>query len=136
MFVGGNLVSWKSKKQSVVARSTTKAEYRAIVVGVAEMLWMRTHLVELKVNKNNKMMLWCYNKSAINIANSSVQHDRMKNIEIDRFFIKEKLDNGILKLNYVSTEHQVAHCLTKGLGPVSLTRLCDKMGLVDIFPPS
>ena len=72
MFVGGNLVSWKSKKQSVVARSTTKAEYRAIVVGVAEMLWMRTHLVELKVNKNNKMMLWCYNKSAINIANNPV----------------------------------------------------------------
>ena len=74
--------------------------------------------------------------SAINIANSLVQHDRTKHIEIDRFFIKEKLDNGILKLNYVSTEHQVADCLTKGTGPVSLTGLCDKMGLVYIFRTS
>ena len=136
MFVGGNLVSWKSKKQSVVARSTAEAEYRAIAIGVAEMLWLRNLLVELKVNQENQMMLWCDNKSAISIANNPVQHDRTKHIEIDRFFIKEKLDNGILKLSHVSTEHQVADCLTKGLGPVSLTRLCDKMGLVDIFHPS
>ena len=136
MFVGGNLVSWKSKKQSVVARSTAEAEYRAIAIGVAEMLWLRNLLVELKVNQENQMMLWCDNKSAISIANNPVQHDRTKHIEIDRFFIKEKLDNGILKLSHVSTEHQVADCLTKGLGPVSLTRLCDKMGLVDIFRPS
>ena len=97
---------------------------------------MRTLLVDLKVNQENQMMLWCDNKSAISIANNPVQHDRTKHIEIDRFFIKEKLDNGILKLSHVSTEHQVADCLTKGLGPVSLTRLCDKMGLVDIFHPS
>ena len=50
MFVGGNLVSWKSKKQSAVAMSTIEAEYKAIVVGVAEMLWLRTLLVELNVN--------------------------------------------------------------------------------------
>ena len=64
MFVGGNLVSWKSKKQSVVARSIAEAKYRAIVVGVAAMLWLRTLLVELKVNQKNQMMLWCDNKSA------------------------------------------------------------------------
>ena len=86
MFVGGNLVSWKSKKQSVVARSTTEAEYRAIAIGVAEMLWLRTLLVELKVNQKNQMMLWCDNKSAINIANNPVQHDRTKHIEIDKLF--------------------------------------------------
>ena len=49
MFIGGNLVSWKSKNQSVVARSTAEAEYRAIAIGVAEMLWLRNLLVELKV---------------------------------------------------------------------------------------
>ena len=51
MFVGGNLVSWKSKKQSIVASSTTSAEYKAFVVGVAKMLWLRTLLVELKMNQ-------------------------------------------------------------------------------------
>ena len=78
--------------------------------------------------------LWCGNKSTINIANNSIQHDRTKHIEIDKF--KEKLDCAILKLSHVSTEDQVAYCLTKGLALVSLSRLCDKMGFVDNFRPS
>ena len=53
-------------------------------------------------------------------------------MDIDIFF-KEKLDSGILKLIHAATEHRVADCLTKGLGPVSFSRLCDKMGLVDIL---
>lgn len=136
MFVGGNLVSWKSKKQSVVSRSTAEAEYRAMALGVAEMLWLRALLVELKVDQGAQMKLWCDNESAISIANNPVQHDRTKHVEIDRFFIKEKLNDGLLKLSHVTTGDQVADCLTKGLNSVNLSRLCDKMGLVDIFCPS
>ena len=66
----------------------------------------------------------------------SVQNDRTRNIDNDRSFLKEKLDSGILNLNHVSTEDKVADGLTKGVEPVSLSRLCDKMGLVDIFSPS
>ena len=99
------------------------------------MLWLRTLLIELRTNQKSQMRLWCDNKSAVNIANNPVQHNRT-NIEIDRFFIKEKLDSGILKLSHVSTEDHVTDCLTKALGSISLSRLCDKMGLVDIFRPS
>jgi hypothetical protein len=56
-------------------------------------------------------------------------------VEIDRFFIKEKLDNGLLELGYVATSEQVADCLTKGLSSLYLSRFCDKMGLMDIFHP-
>jgi hypothetical protein len=136
MFVGGNLVSWKSKKQTVVARSTAEAEYRAMALGVTKMLWLRALLVELKVDQRAQMKLWCDNKYAISIANNPVQHDRTKHIEIDRFFIKEKLNSGLLELDHVSTRDQAADCLTKGLNSLDLARGCDKMGLVDIFRPS
>jgi hypothetical protein len=80
--------------------------------------------------------LWCDNKSAINIVNNPVQHDRTKQVEIDRFFIKEKLNSGLLELGHVATKEQVADCLTKGLNSLYLIRLCDKMGLIGIFYPS
>jgi hypothetical protein len=72
MFVGGNLVSWQSKKQPAVARSTAEAEYRAMALGVAEILWLKRLLKDLKVNHGGKMKLWCDNKSAISIANNPV----------------------------------------------------------------
>jgi hypothetical protein len=62
-----------------------------------------------------------------------MQHDRTKHVEIDRFFIKEKLDNGLLELSHVATGEKVADCLTKGLSSLNLARLCDKMVLMDIF---
>jgi hypothetical protein len=133
MFVGGNLVSWKSKKQTVVVRSTAEAEYRVMALSVTEMLWLRALLFELKMNQGTQMKLWCDNKSAISIANNPVQHDRTKHIEIDRFFIKEKLNSRLLELGHVSTKDQAADCLTKGLNSLDLARECDKMGLVDIF---
>ena len=93
-------------------------------------------LVELNLDQGTKMSLWCDNKLAISIANNSVQHDRTKHIEIDRFFIKEKLNNGLLELCHVSTKEQAVDCLTKGLSSVDLARECDKMGLIDIFRSS
>jgi hypothetical protein len=119
----------------VVARSTAEAEYRAMALSVAKLLWLRALLVELKIDQGGKIKLWCDSKSAINIANNPVQHDRTKHVEIDRFFIKEKLDNGLLELGYVATSEQVADCLTKGLSSLDLSRFCDKMGLMDIFRP-
>jgi hypothetical protein len=56
------------------------------------MLWLKALLVELKVDLETKMKLWCDNKPAISIVNNSVQHDRTKHVEIDKFFIKEKLN--------------------------------------------
>ena len=119
----------------MVAKSTAEAEYRAMALGVAEMPWLKSLLEELGVSEDAKMKLWCDNKSAISIANNPVQHDRTKHIEIDRFFIKEKLDSGLLELSHVATGDQAADCLTKGLGSHDLEKGCSKMGLIDIFRP-
>jgi hypothetical protein len=60
---------------------------------VVEMLWLKDLLIDLKLDQETQMKLWCDNQSAISIASNSVQHDRTKHVEIDRFFIKKKLDN-------------------------------------------
>lgn len=74
-FVGGNLVSWRSKKQSVVVRSTAEAEFRAMAHGVCELLWLQILLTELRLYRHTPLMLYCDNKAAIDIANNPVQHD-------------------------------------------------------------
>ena len=134
-FVGGNLVSWRSKKQTVVARSTAEAEFRSLAHGVCEVLWLRILLAELGLFQGTPLMLYCDNKAAIDIANNPVQHDRTKHVEIDRHFIKENLDNGIICIPYVSSSSQVADVLTKGLPKKTFSIFCNKMGLYDVFAP-
>jgi ATP sulfurylase len=82
---------------------------------VCEIFWVRNILSKLKVLRNGPAKLQCDNIPAINIANNSVQHDRTKHVEIDHFFIKEKIDAGIIVLSHVISREQVADCLTKGL---------------------
>jgi len=93
-FVWGNLVTWRSKKQSVVARSSTEAEYKAMSLGICEEIWLQKVLSDLHQECETPLKLFCDNKAAISIANNPVQHDRTKHVEIDRHFIKERLDSG------------------------------------------
>ena len=135
-YVGGNLVSWRSKKQGVVARSTAEAEYRAMALGVSELVWLKGLMKELHLHDGAPLLLKCDSKAAVDIANNPVQHDRTKHIEIDRHFIKEKLDDGILQLMHVRSGEQVADVLTKGVSIQMFSNACSKMGLIDIFAPS
>nr|GEX00745.1 putative copia-type protein [Tanacetum cinerariifolium] len=99
--VGGNLVTWRSKKQKVVALSSAEAEFRGMVRGLAEALWIRKLLSEIGYHSTQTSKIMCDNKAAIQISENPVQHDRTKHIEVDRHFIKEKLENGIIELPFV-----------------------------------
>lgn len=90
-FVGSNLVTWTSKKQSVVAQSSVEAEYRAMAHGVCELLWIKGLMQDLGMQDNGLLRLYYDNKAAISIVQNPVQHDRTNHIEIDRHFIKEKV---------------------------------------------
>ena len=107
------MVSWKSKKQGMVARSCAEAEFRAMPLGVCELLWLRIILEDLKIPMTKPIELLGDNQSAISIAHNPVQHDKTKHIEIDRHFLKEKLDLGILQITYVLSNHQVVDVLTE-----------------------
>ena len=67
-FVEGNLVTWKSKKQKVIARSSAEAEFRGMAHGVCELLWIRNILRDLGIEYATPMNLYCDNKAAIQIA--------------------------------------------------------------------
>ncbi|WJZ92322.1 hypothetical protein VitviT2T_011324 [Vitis vinifera] len=97
-FVGGNLVTWKSKKQNDVACSSAKAEFRGMALRLCEALWLRLLLQDLGYLSRQPIRLFCDNKSTCDIAHNPVQHDRTKHVEVDRFFIKEKLDDKIVEL--------------------------------------
>jgi len=103
-FVGGNLVTWRSKKQSVVARSSAEVEFRGMALGLSEALWLKLLLEDLGYPPRQPIQLYCDNKAACDIAHNPVQHDRTKHIEVDRFFIKEKLDKKIFELPKIRTE--------------------------------
>ena len=135
-FLGSNLVTWRSKKQNVVARSSAEAEYRALAQGVCKVIWLKQLMTELRLSRTSPMSLFCDNKTAINIANNPVQHDRIKYIEIDRHFIKEKLDQRVIYLTFIKSSEQLADIYTKGLSTPIFSYICNKMGLHDIFAPS
>ncbi|KAL5567394.1 hypothetical protein UlMin_030558 [Ulmus minor] len=135
-FIGGNLVTWRSKKQSVVARSSAEAEFRSMAQGICELIWIKLILTDLGVKLEGPMKLYCDNISAISIAHNPVQHDRTKHVEIDRHFIKEKLENGVICIPYVTSEGQLADFLTKGLSSPTFHSILSKLGMEDIFSPA
>ena len=132
-FLGGNLVTWRSKKQNVVARSSAESEFRAIAQGLCELLWLKIILDDLRVKWEYPMKLYSDNKSAINIAHNPIQHDRTKHIEIDRHFIKEKLEEGLVCMSYVPSECQLADIFTKGLNSLGFQNFVFKLGMENIY---
>ncbi|RVW94742.1 Retrovirus-related Pol polyprotein from transposon RE2 [Vitis vinifera] len=125
-FVGGNLVTWKSKKQNVVARSSAEAEFRGMALGLCEALWLRLLLQDLGYLSRQPIRLFCDNKTACDIAHNPVQHDRTKHVEVDRFFIKEKLDDKIVELPKIRSEDQLANILTKAVSSQVFSKFLDK----------
>ncbi|WKA10931.1 hypothetical protein VitviT2T_028474 [Vitis vinifera] len=128
-FVGGNLVTWKSKKQNVVARSSAKAEFRGMALGLCEALWLRLLLQDLGYLSRQPIRLFCDNKAACDIAHNLVQHDRTKHVDVDRFFIKEKLDDKIVELPKIRSEDQLADILTKAVSSQVFSKFLDKLGI-------
>ena len=93
-FVRGNLVTWRTKKQKVVALSSAEAEFRGMAKGLCELLWLRRLLMNIGFTPSFEMNLFCDNKAAIDISHP-VQHDRTKHIEVDRHSIKQNLDKKL-----------------------------------------
>ena len=132
-FVWGNLETWRSKKQMMVARNNAEAEFHAIAHGMCELLWLKQLLGEIGVKEEMPMKMYCDNKAAINISQNPVHHDQTKHVEVDKHFIKEKVEDGTISMVYVLTNTQVVDVLTKALSRRSFEHLIDKLGMFNLY---
>ena len=87
----------------------------------------------MKIKWDGPMRLYCDHKSAISIAHNPVQHDRTKHIEVDRHFIKEKLDSGLICTHYMSVNSQLVDVLTKGLSNPMFQTIITKLGMDNVY---
>ncbi|GJV78115.1 retrovirus-related pol polyprotein from transposon TNT 1-94 [Tanacetum coccineum] len=131
--LGDRLVSWSSKRQKSAAISSTEAEYIALSGCCAQVLWMRSQLTDYGFGFN-KIPMYCDNKSAIALCCNNVQHSRSKHIDIRFHFIKEHVENGVIKLYFVNTEYQLADIFTKALGRERIEFLINKLGMRSFTP--
>lgn len=135
-FFAGNLITWRSKKQTVVARSTAEAEYRAMAHTVAELRWLQYLLKDLGVSLASPPTLFCDNKAAIAIAENPVFHERTKHIEVDCHFIRSHVLHKEITLLHVSSDGQIADIFTKPLPRPLFWKFLDKLGMRDLYAPA
>ena len=136
VFVGGNLVSWKSKKQGVVSRSSAESEYRAMTQSVCEIMWLCQLLMAVGIITMVLTKLWCDNQTALHIASNPVFHEQTKHIDIDCYFVREKIQLGLISTGYVKTGEQLGDIFTKALSGDRVSYLCNKLGMIDIYAPT
>jgi len=135
-YFGGHLITWRSKKQAVVARSSAEAEYRAMASVVSELTWLESLLTDLGVRLSSPALLLCDSQAAIHIAKNPVFHERTKHIEVDCHFIREKVQMKKIDLKHVPGTEQVADILTKALSSPLFYQCLSKLGAYDLYAPA
>ncbi|GJZ44908.1 ribonuclease H-like domain-containing protein [Tanacetum coccineum] len=118
VFLGNNLLSWSSKRQVTLSRSSAEAEYRGVANAVAETCWLRNLLRELHTPLSTATLVYCDNVSAVYLSSNPVQHQRTKHIEIDIHFVRDLVAAGHIRVLHVPSRYQYADVFTKGLPTV------------------
>ena len=128
---GSNLISWSSKRQHTVSRSSAEAEYRAVANCVAESCWLRQLLTELRRPPTHATVVYCDNVSAVYLSSNPVQHQRTKHVEIDLHFVRDRVALGEARVLHVPTTSQFADIFIKGLPS---TVFCDFRSSLNVLP--
>lgn len=127
IFLGSNIVSWSSKKQHTISRSSMEAEYRGLANATTEIVWIQSLLHELRVPMAHKPLIWCDNLSTVALSANPVFHSRSKHFELDLHFVREQVMDKRLQVNHISSHEQIADVLTKSLSANNFHRLRKKL---------
>jgi hypothetical protein len=115
VYLRSNLISWNSRKQPTVSRSSTEAEYKSVANTAAELLWIRSLLKELRLTLSGPLKIWCDNIGAIYLSVNPIFHARTKHVAIDFHFVRELVASKDLEILFVPSTDQIADVLTKPL---------------------
>jgi hypothetical protein len=129
--LGSGVISWYNRKQKSVALSSTEAEYMAAIQTSCEAIWLRKMLRNIFETDLVPTTIFCDNQSCIKLSENPVFHDKSKHIEIRYHFIRDTIQKGVVKLQYISTNEQVANILTKALPKGNFEYFREKMGVLE-----
>ena len=129
MKMGTGAVSWSSKLQSIVAKSTTEAEYVAANSAGSEICWLRNLFTELGLDfSSTSSPLFIDNQSAIAVAKNPEHHGRMKHLDLKFYWLRDKVEEQVISVHYIGTELMPA-LLTKPLPLVKVLSGCKLLGV-------
>jgi len=132
VFLGTNLISWSSRKQPTVSRSSTESEYKSVANTAAEVIWIRSLLKELGLTLSTPPKIWCDNIGATYLSVNPIFHARTKHVAIDFHFVRELVASKDLEILFVPSEDQLADVLTKPLVSKRFTRLSYKLNVREL----
>ena len=128
-FLNGNVVTWTSQKQRVVALSSCEAEYIAAASAACQGVWLTRLIADLTGERLQKFKLLMDNKSALELSKNPVYHERSKHIDTRYHFIRECVSDEIAEVEHIGTERQLADILTKPLGRIKFVEMRYKLGV-------
>lgn len=134
IFLGSCLISWKTKKQSTIARSSAETEYRALASTVSELLWITYVMRDFNINIPGPITFYCDNLSTIHMVENPVHHERTKHRDIDCHFVRDHFAKGFFKSTYVNSKDQIADFFTKALRTAEFHQFNRKLNIV--YPQS
>ncbi len=124
----GAAITWRSKKQPIVTTSSMEAEFVALASATKEALWIKKLNNEL-MNENMPVEIKEDNQSCIKFSHDFIHSDRTKHIDVRYYFVREKVEEGKIKLTYCPTTEMIADIFTKALGPILFAKFVKALGL-------
>ena len=126
---GNSTVSWSSRRQATVAKSSTEAEYVALSMATQEAVWLRRLLNDVGVQVDTATTLYEDNQGAIDLSKNPKHHNRTKHIDVSFHFTRERMAAKEIDVCYIPTEHNLADVMTKGLAKVPYEKFREWLGV-------